>query len=260
MKITIITPSYNAEATIGRTMDSVAAQTLPPFEYLVIDGGSTDNTVALAKAHPAVTRVISERDRGIADAFNKGIALSSGDVIGIINADDWYEPHALALSAAAFSDPSVGVTHGILQYWDGTEKRECFHPRFETLGVEMTINHPTVLIRKSAYSSCGVFDLSYRYAMDYELVLRLKTRGVRFACIDAVVANMSLQGTSDKHWIAAYAEVARAKAELLGCPLTAWGYFALQVGRTTSRKLLQQLGMDGLVRLWRSRFSVMRKE
>lgn len=95
MKISIVTPCYNAAKTIVRTMDSVLAQTVSPFEYIIIDGGSTDGTVEIAKSHPAVTYVISEKDKGIADAFNKGIALSSGDAIGIINSDDWYEPEAI---------------------------------------------------------------------------------------------------------------------------------------------------------------------
>lgn len=259
MKVSIITPCYNAAHTIVRTLDSIRDQTVRPFEYLIIDGGSTDGTVEIAKAHPAVTYVVSERDKGIADAFNKGIRLSSGDIIGIINADDWYEPDAIANALKAFEDPSTGVFHGALQYWDGQKKCECFYPNISKLYKEMTLNHPTVFVRKSVYDELGGFDLSYKYAMDYELLLRFATHGVQFVQTNETISNMSLSGASDRHWIAAYAEVAKAKEKYLKNKYSAWLYFLLQVMRTKIRKMLTACHLDVVISLWRSRFSIMKK-
>lgn len=260
MKVSIITPCYNAADTITRTLDSIKAQTVKPFEYLIIDGGSTDGTVEIAKAHPAVTYVVSERDNGIADAFNKGIRLSSGDIIGIINADDWYEPDAIANALKAFEDPSIGVFHGALQYWDGQKKCECFYPNMDKLHKEMTLNHPTVFVRKSVYDTLGGFDLSYKYAMDYELLLRFATHGVQFVQTDATIANMSLSGVSDRYWIAAYAEVARAKANWLRTPVNAKIYLGRQICRTITRKILNKVGLSVIVNLWRRKCSIMYKK
>ena len=257
MKVSIITPCYNAADTITRTLDSIKAQTVRPFEYLIIDGGSTDGTVEIAKAHPAVTFVV--RDNGIADAFNKGIRLSSGDIIGIINADDWYEPDAIGNALKAFEDPSIGVFHGALQYWDGQKKCECFYPNMDKLHKEMTLNHPTVFVRKSVYDTLGGFDLSYKYAMDYELLLRFATHGVQFVQTDATIANMSLSGVSDRHWIAAYVEVARAKTHWLKRPLHAKIDLGRQILRTAVRKILNKLGFSAVVKFWRKKYSVMYK-
>lgn len=259
MKVSIITPCYNAAHTITRTLDSIRDQTVSPFEYLIIDGGSTDGTVEIAKAHPAVTYVVSERDKGIADAFNKGIRLSSGDIIGIINADDWYEPDAIANALKAFENPSIGVFHGALQYWDGQKKCECFYPNIDKLHKEMTINHPTVFVRKSIYNSLGKFDLSYKYAMDYELLLRFKTHNVQFIHTNNIIANMSLDGVSDKNWIYDYAEVARAKEIHLGNKWEAQCYFFSQVVRTSLRRILEKLGGGYMVQIWRNKYSIMKK-
>lgn len=260
MKVSIITPCYNAAHTIARTLDSIRDQTVRPFEYLIIDGGSTDGTVEIAKAHPAVTYVVSERDKGIADAFNKGIRLSSGDIIGIINADDWYEPDAIANALKAFEDTSIGVFHGALQYWDGQKKCECFYPNIDKLHKEMTLNHPTVFVKKSVYDYLGAFDLSYKYAMDYELLLRFKANGVCFMQTNNIIANMSLSGISDKNWICAYAEVARAKEKHLGSRWKSQFYFCFQVVRTFIRRLLDKLGCSYIKHMWRNKYSIMRKK
>jgi len=211
MKISIITPCYNAENTLLRTLESVRIQTVQPYEYIVIDGYSTDNSLNIIKNHPSVTKFISEKDSGIADAFNKGITLCTGDIICIINADDWYEADALEKVTEAFSENSVDIFHGALQYWDKCKKIECFYPNYSMLHKEMTLNHPTVFIRKSVYDKYGVFDTSYKYAMDYELLLRFHKNGAQFKQSDAVIANMSCNGISDKYWLSAYFEVAKAK-------------------------------------------------
>lgn len=240
-------------------MDAVLAQTFTPHEYIIVDGGSSDGSVDLARRHPSVTKVISEKDKGIADAFNKGISLASGDVIGIINADDWYAPDALMICAKAMQDMRVDVVHGALQYWNERGPLECFYPNHDALRKEMSINHPTVFIRKSAYEKYGKFDISYKYAMDYELLLRMKEQGAHFCQLDNVLANMFLGGISDRYWYAAFAECARAKREILHQPASSTFYLGYQIVRTATRKFLQTLGLHQLIKAWRSHCSVMRK-
>ena len=125
MKISIITVAYNSAATIADTLASVAAQTHPDVEHIVIDGGSTDGTQALlARAGGHLAAVVSEPDRGIYDAMNKGLGLATGEVIGLLNSDDFYaSPQVLHTVAGAFADPQVLACWGDLCYVRKDEER-----------------------------------------------------------------------------------------------------------------------------------------
>ena len=118
MKISIITVAYNSAATIADTLDSVASQTHPEIEHIVVDGASKDDTLAIIEARGAhVARLVSERDRGIYDAMNKGLALASGDFVGFLNADDMFAgPEVVAAIARAASAANVDAVFGDLVY------------------------------------------------------------------------------------------------------------------------------------------------
>ncbi len=244
-------------ATLKQTMDSVAMQSFPPHEYIIVDGGSTDGTVEFAKAHGAATHIISEPDKGIADAFNKGISLAKGEWIGIINSDDWYaestfdevEKHA----------GQADIVHGHIQYWQNNKPKAEFIPHEDTLHLEMTLNHPSVFARKEVYVKYGLFDPNYKYAMDYELLLRFFKCSCRFVNTHTVMAHMRLGGASDVHWCAAYYESARAKIHHFGHPIPNMGYFLWQVLRGFGRRIFEKIGLHVLVRKYRKSFSVMRK-
>ena len=255
--VTIITVCRNAQGTIGRTLRSLEAQTYPNIEYIVVDGASTDGTLEAVRQSPAVARWISEPDKGIADAFNKGIALARGEWIGILNADDWYEPDAVAAAMAA--PDGADLIHGAVRYWDGGDPREVYHPRQDRLHLEMTINHPSAFVRRSLYERLGGFDPGYRYAMDYELILRFLADGARLVQLEAVLANMSYGGASDAHWRGAALECARAKAAHLGRPLAVGAYCCWQIARGGARRALEKLGLRGLIQAFRKRFSVVPK-
>src|SRR5680860_122406 len=122
MKISLITPSYNSAATIARTIDSVIAQNYPDLEYIIIDGGSKDNTAGVVASYQDKIKLnfISEPDNGIYDAMNKGVKLATGEIIGILNSDDiFYDEKVLTTVANAFSDGKTEVVYGDIKYFAG---------------------------------------------------------------------------------------------------------------------------------------------
>lgn len=206
-KVSLITVVFNNEATIADTIRSVAAQTYGNVEYLIIDGQSSDGTLARIRAHGGVvTHLVSEPDRGIYDAMNKGIALASGEIIGFINADDFYaSAEVLARVAAAFEDPDVDACYGdlcyvkqhdtsaVVRYW----RSSGFHPRAFESG--WCPPHPTFFVRREIYERFGSFDLSYRIAADVELMMRfLEVHRVRAKYIPTVLVKMRMGGTTNR--------------------------------------------------------------
>lgn len=185
MKITVITVSYNSAATIADTLRSVAQQDYPDIEYLVIDGGSTDATldlVARSAAKPA--RVVSEPDRGIYDAMNKGLALATGELVGFLNSDDLYaDAGAVSAIAAPFADPGVQCAFGDLDMVRRDDPARVtrawrsgpFVPGLFASGWHPA--HPTFYVRTAALRAHGGgFDTSLAISADYEMMLRLLER------------------------------------------------------------------------------------
>lgn len=203
MKFSIVTCCFNAVETLGRTMKSVLNQTVSPMEYVVVDGGSTDGTVALiASFQPrfeaAGIRFVwkSESDRGIGDAFNKGIAQTTGDWVGLINADDWYETTALEQIEKHFQ-PDTDVYCGELKLYQpgASESHLKLASRPQRLILGMYVMHPTVFVRRALLIQHR-FDINLRISMDYDVMLRLRASGARFLAIPAVIAHMQLGGVS----------------------------------------------------------------
>jgi glycosyltransferase involved in cell wall biosynthesis len=194
-KISIITITFNAERYLAQTMDSVAGQQYPDLEYIIVDGGSTDATLAIVKSRGGlVTKLISEPDNGISDAFNKGIRLATGEIIGIINADDYYHQGALdAVAQVVQEHPDDDVYYGnaIHERFDGSGAFH-FRPAREIdrhIWRRMPISHPATFVRRTAYERFGHFETRYRLAMDYDLVLRMYRNGARFRYVDAVLSH-----------------------------------------------------------------------
>lgn len=194
-KISIVTPTFNAARYLAQAIESIAIQRYPHVEYIVVDGGSTDDTLDIVKAHEGlVTRWISEPDDGISDAFNKGISMATGEIIGIINADDYYHPGAFdAVAASAEETPEADVYFGdaIHERFDGSG---MFHfkpalPIGKFIWRRMPISHPATFVRRSAYEKYGLYDTRYRLAMDYDLILRMYRRGAKFCYVPSTLAH-----------------------------------------------------------------------
>lgn len=214
--ISIITICKNSSKTITKTIESVLSQEcVGGLEYIIVDGGSTDGTMDIVSSYgDRINKSISEPDAGISDAFNKGIALADGEIIGIINSDDTLLPGTLHKVVRYFHEnPEVDVIHADLFLYDGdTFIKVLKPPRYWWIPWRMILfNHPTTFVRAQVYDSCGLFDTSYRYShMDFELFLRWMKAGVVIRYIPDVFVNMEFRGTSGRHIYNGFSENIRA--------------------------------------------------
>ena len=205
MKISIITPSYNSAKTISRTVESVIAQDYPDLEYIIIDGASSDNTRDIVAVYQNKINIkfISEPDKGIYDAMNKGVKLATGDIVGILNSDDFYENnYVLKMVSGAFGDEKVDAVYGdinyfsedvnkVSRYWHSGEYKE------NKLDSGWIMPHPSLFLRKSVYEKCSYFNLNFKIAADYEFMLRiLKIYKIHTRYIPSVFVRMYDGGTS----------------------------------------------------------------
>lgn len=207
MKITIITIAYNSAEGIGRTIESVLAQEpgdIPyTMEYLVIDGASSDDTVAIAESYiPDMEsrgidyRISSEPDGGIYDAMNKGIRRATGDIIGILNSGDWYEPVAARTAADTFSDTGCDLMYANIRMHkrDGASFiKKARQRRFQT---SRDWNHPTTFVRAQLYKQypfrcLGIHD-------DYGFFLQMRRQGRSIVTVDRVLADFVMGGASNR--------------------------------------------------------------
>jgi glycosyltransferase involved in cell wall biosynthesis len=208
MKISVITVAFNSAKTVADTLTSVAMQTHPDIEHLIIDGASSDGTVEIVRMHAsAQTRLISESDRGIYDAMNKGIALASGEVIGFLNSDDFYaNASVLAKIADAFQDSAVDVCYGDLVYVSQDNSRVVRYWKSKPFAKGDFAKgwcppHPTFFIRESALQRLGMFDLSFKLAADFEFMLRyLESGDIKSVYIPHVLVRMRLGGATNQSW------------------------------------------------------------
>lgn len=202
-KISIITPCYNSLASIKKTINSVINNQNIMLEYLIIDGGSTDGTYKFIKELKSTNiRIISEKDHGPYDAMNKGIRNATGEIIGIINSDDWYEPKIISKILNIFDlNKNIDLIHGDMNIWKDNKFIRVQKPReinrYQLLK-GMPINHPTCFVRKEIYHKYGLYDITYRICADSEFVFRLWSEGVGICYLPEVISNMNLGGLSDR--------------------------------------------------------------
>jgi len=207
VKISVITATWNCVATVADCLASVAGQSYTGREHIVIDGASTDGTVAVLEAHRGQLSVlVSEPDGGIYDALNKGIARASGEVVGLLHADDLYaDARVLARVAEAFADPRVDAVYGdlvyvaredtgrVIRYWRAGEYRPG------RLRWGWMPPHPTLYLRRALYERLGMFDTRYRIAADYDLMLRMLSRiEGEVVYLPEVLVRMRVGGTSNR--------------------------------------------------------------
>lgn len=255
VKLSVITVCFNSAACIGRTVRSVLLQEDCDFEYIIVDGGSTDGTVDLirdfAASDPRISW-ISEPDRGISDAFNKGVVQASGELLGIINADDEYTPGALCAVAREYSvHPECDVFHGNMLRQDGDTPLYVLTPAEtdQRIWRQMPLNHPATFVTKRAYEKVGAFDVHLKVAMDYDLVLRLFQAGCRFCYIRKTLAVMRYGGASDDRFIAGLRESMEITSRLGYPRWKARAWFGWKALKGYLKILLRHSGMQAVLKL-----------
>jgi len=205
LKISIITATYNSAATISSCIASVNEQTYPDIEHIIIDGASNDNTLEIIKSMPnRVSKIVSEPDKGIYDAMNKGIKLATGDIVGILNSDDFYATNTIIETVVnAFQEENVDSvfsnldfvasenTNKVIRHWKSSpfirgSFAKGWHP-----------SHPTFFVRRNIYKNYGIFDTSLDVSADFELMLRfLEKHKISTFYLDETIVKMRYGGES----------------------------------------------------------------
>jgi glycosyltransferase involved in cell wall biosynthesis len=204
INISLITVAYNAEHTIARCIESVIAQNYNKLQYIVIDGGSADGTLQVINKYKShISLIISEPDNGVYDAMNKGIQHATGDIVGTLNADDFFAgSNVLTTIGDAFSAQKAGIVFGNLNYVD---ENETITRKWRTRPYKKGIfkwgwmpPHPTFYCKRSLFERLGYYSLDYGTAADYELMLRfMHLNNIGGFYIDKVLVNMQRGGMSN---------------------------------------------------------------
>lgn len=204
LKISLITVTYNVRATINRCIESVITQKYKNVEYIIIDGGSKDGTVELINAYKNhVTVFVSEPDKGVYDAMNKGIRLATGDIVGTLNADDFFASDDILESVAAmFAEQNADITYGDLDYVDEQGKiiRKWRSNNYKKgiFNLGWMPPHPTFYCKRELFERFGYYSLDYGTAADYELMLRfMHMKSIRIRYINKVMVKMQCGGLSN---------------------------------------------------------------
>ena len=207
MKVSIITITYNSAATVEDTLQSVVNQNYPNIEYLIIDGKSKDNTLQIVdKYKDKITKVVSEKDKGLYDALNKGIGLATGDIVGMLHSDDLYaSEHVISDIVKTFENhPGAEGVYADLVFVDRNDINKVTRT-WESGDYEEGdfLNgwmppHPTFFVRKECYERFGDFNTTLRLSADYELMLRMIHKNkIKLAYLPKVVVKMRMGGASN---------------------------------------------------------------
>ncbi|HUQ66389.1 MAG TPA: glycosyltransferase family 2 protein [Flavitalea sp.] len=205
MRISIITVCYNSAATMEDTLNSVALQDYNNIEHIIIDGASSDATIEIVKKFSHISFIVSEKDKGIYDAMNKGISMATGDVIGILNSDDVYiNSSVISKVIKQFEDQNTDAVYADLQYVQHSDLNKVtrtwrsgyYSPRKFYFG--WMPPHPTFFVRKKVYDSIGDFNCSLKSAADYEFMLRaLLKNNINARYLPEVLVKMRTGGMSN---------------------------------------------------------------
>ncbi|WP_341227595.1 glycosyltransferase family 2 protein [uncultured Arcticibacterium sp.] len=205
MKVSLITVCYNSVKTIGHTIETVLSQDYDNIEYVVKDGGSSDGTLELLSKYEGQITVVTKADKGIYDAMNQGLELVSGDVIGIINSDDFFpDNRVISRVVAAFESSSAGAVYGDLEYVEAEDTSKITR-KWQAKSYDKSNflkgwmpPHPTFFLKKEYYNQFGLFKPEFKSAGDYELMLRmLYKEGISASYIPSVQMKMRAGGVSN---------------------------------------------------------------
>lgn len=254
--VTVVTVVLNGAEHLDQTIRSVRDQSYTNIEYLVIDGGSTDGTLDIVRDHAeGIDYWLSEPDRGIYEAMNKGLALARGELIGLLNAGDYYEQDAIAAAVATWrrhGGPGICYGHTYLLQEDLGLRYE--YPASNEHWRGMGFCHPAMFCHRETYRELGEYDLRYRLAADYDFILRALEGNVSFIPIDAYLVNYRNTGVSASNLAASLGEIGRINRKHFGFFSLAHGKFLAAYAKSSLLLTLQSLigkiaGEETLTRL-----------
>ncbi len=203
MLVSIITICYNSEAVIEKTIKSVLVQTYKEVEYLIIDGASKDGTVSIAEKYSDrfaekgySYRIVSEPDKGIYDAMNKGIRMSEGQLVGIINSGDWYEPSAIETAVSTFEKEPYDIFFADINLIKANGNRIVKHSKYDRFPTSRHWNHPTMFVVRDAYKELGLYRCEGIHD-DFEFYLRARRANKKIAIVNKTLANFVTGGASN---------------------------------------------------------------
>lgn len=197
--ISIVTVCYNSAATIAETLESVKVQTYKNYEYIIIDGDSTDNTLKIiSKYKKIITTLVSEPDGGIYEAMNKGVSLARGKWIHILNSDDYYyKKDSLEKAVKLLQDENKFYYFTMIQKYPDHEKIYKWNSKLWKLWYSGYISHPTMLVSKATYEKIGLYNPEFRIAGDHDFILRLIKNNINPVHTDFPFSVMRMGGFSD---------------------------------------------------------------
>ncbi len=263
--LTIITPTFNSSRSINANIKSVLKQSYKNYEHIIIDNVSSDDTVQIINdAYDEACcinklKIISEKDGGISDAFNKGIINANGEIITILNSDDYYyNDKVLERVISALEDEEKLFTHGNIYFDDPVYGSNIRRPLLCSVSKAMPYNHPTMFFRKEVYTQYGFFDTNYKFAMDFEYICRLSDSINDFDKKGYYLKGKPLVGVlaggaSWKNELDSIEESKRALKKYNYWNFEARKNYKLRVLRTKLKIFLSKIGLNRIVKKWRKR-------
>jgi glycosyltransferase involved in cell wall biosynthesis len=199
--VTIITVVFNNVRTLEQTIKSVINQSYRNIEYIIIDGGSTDGSVDLIKKHESqINYWVSEPDKGIYYAMNKGLSIATGNLVSVLSSDDWYESTSVEKVVNYYElNPEVAIIHGLLRFIAVNDKPDSVVGHYNSFLAKGMIEHPTCFIKKDMYDKVGFYNVLYKSAADYEWMLRAKKLEPKFLFIPELLTNFRRGGISGSY-------------------------------------------------------------
>lgn len=262
MLISVITPTYNSENSINQCALSVINQTYKNFEHIIVDNLSADKTIEKLKRIYSVNnllsnlRIISEKDFGISDAFNKGISVATGSIIGILNSDDYYYSEDVFEKVRnEFLNPEIQIVHGDIYFVDPVYGSNIREPLRAPMMKGFIYNHTTMFIKKSFYQKLELYDIKYKLSMDFEFYCKISKYSnpykISAYLTEKPLVQMNSGGASWKNELQSIEEIKSALQKHKLWNKSGKRFYQLRKMRTLVKGFITKLGMNYLIKFWR---------
>lgn len=263
MLISIITPTYNSEKNIDKCAQSVINQTYKNFEHIIVDNLSTDKTLEKIKkiysTHKLQSnlRIISEKDEGISDAFNKGISFARGSIIGILNSDDfYYSVDVFEKVGKEFLNSEIQIVHGDIYFVDPVYGSNIRKPLKAPMMKGFIYNHTTMFIKKSFYQKLELYDVNYNLSMDFEFYCKISKYSnpdkISVYLTEKPLVQMNFGGASWKNELQSIEEIKSALQKHKLWNLSGKRFYQSRKMRTLVKGFIIKFGMNYLIKFWRN--------